>query len=203
MWSIPIYGISIRPKRKANFLKRIGTLRRHVKVVLGVNGATLKPRHSCAPGVTLTRGQIGCFCSHRQIWKKILKAGHRYACIFEDDVSFRPGFVQRTLQAVTYLSKHKPQWDVIYLGRNPKNRHNKGSAGPGLVVSGESWGMFAYLVSRRGVRKLLAHAKVQKFTCPCDVLLSNLGLQGHLNCYALTPCVCGYQRLGSDTRGIK
>jgi GR25 family glycosyltransferase involved in LPS biosynthesis len=203
MWSIPIYGISIRAKRKAAFLKRIGTLKQHVKAIVGVNGASLKPQHSCAPKIKLKRGQIGCFCSHRQIWKQIIKARHRYASVFEDDVQFKSGFIKKTLNAVRYVSKHYPAWDVIYLGRNYKNRHNKASIGPSLVVAGASWGMFGYLISLRGVKKLLAHSSVQKFTAPCDVLLSKLGLAGYLNSYAISPCICQYLTLGSDTRNIK
>uniref|UniRef100_A0A6C0BQN9 Glycosyl transferase family 25 domain-containing protein n=1 Tax=viral metagenome TaxID=1070528 RepID=A0A6C0BQN9_9ZZZZ len=203
MWKYPIYGISIRKDRKERFLKRLGTLRKYVKGIHGVNGITLKPRQGCAPGCKLRRGQIGCFFSHRQIWRRMLAANHPIACVFEDDVTFYAHFPQRVIQAIKYLNRHQPKWDVLYLGRNYKKRKNLKKVGPGLVVPGYSWGMFAYIISHRGARKLLKHKHTQQLRVPCDVLLANLGLQGYLNNFALFPCACGYLTLGSDTNRIR
>lgn len=34
----------------------------------------------------LTRGEIGCFLSHRKCWSELLRSNHRFALIMEDDI---------------------------------------------------------------------------------------------------------------------
>ena len=36
----------------------------------------------------LTKGEIGCFLSHKKAWKRLIESGERWACIVEDDVIF-------------------------------------------------------------------------------------------------------------------
>lgn len=36
----------------------------------------------------LTKGEIGCFLSHKKAWERLIESGERWACIVEDDVTF-------------------------------------------------------------------------------------------------------------------
>jgi len=40
----------------------------------------------------LTRGEIGCFLSHRSVWKKIAEGDSPGALVLEDDIEILPGF---------------------------------------------------------------------------------------------------------------
>lgn len=64
---------------------------------------------------TITRGEVGCFLSHYNIWEK-MKENDIYL-ILEDDVRFGTNFV-RDLQAIIKEAKTiQGGWDLIYIGR--------------------------------------------------------------------------------------
>ena len=60
----------------------------------------------------LTKGAIGCYLSHINTWKKILKSGEEYAFVFEDDAYIPKDFGYK----VKRLLKHAPDFDIMLLG---------------------------------------------------------------------------------------
>ncbi len=114
-------------------------------------------------------GEIGCACSHREIWKQIASGKMNEAIVFEDDVIFEPYF-KENLQK--YMQDLPADWDIAFLGvgrRNNKYGH--------FVCVGEifrdfdevpnhpnvakiqptnlSYGMYGYIINAKGARKLL------------------------------------------------
>ena len=61
---------------------------------------------------TLTAGEFGCYCSHREIWNSMVLNNVKYALILEDDITFSPNFEKKF---TTLINNLPYQWDIIYL----------------------------------------------------------------------------------------
>ena len=117
----------------------------------------------------LTRGAVGCALSHLHLWERVAEHAdpHHSAVVFEDDVErLAPDFdeqLARTAATLATLSREQELlWDVCYLGhfaRPPGARPTVGEGpppAPGLRrLVGGVYGLFAYVISRRGARNLL------------------------------------------------
>lgn len=130
----------------------------------------------------MTRGMVGCYLSHRRCWEHLannnddpLAAPH--ALIFEDDVALAPNFAENVDAAVQELNAAVAgEWDVLLFGAlgcvEPRGRY--GANRITAAISGgmrktrrvservhvpqRPYGCHAYLLSRRGARKLLERA---------------------------------------------
>jgi glycosyl transferase family 25 len=109
------------------------------------------------PAPTLTRGEIGCYASHMALWQRI--ASGQYPAVMlicEDDIELPESF-EHLLAAI--LAGAPEGWDVIRL--SAPSRRPTWPVGP--VCEGHQLVRYskvpsllgAYLVSRRGARKLL------------------------------------------------
>ncbi|KAG7227142.1 hypothetical protein INR49_013940 [Caranx melampygus] len=65
----------------------------------------------------LTRGEIGCFLSHYNIWKQVVREGLQQVLVLEDDVRFEPRFRSRLVAIMGDVKKVGLDWDLIYVGR--------------------------------------------------------------------------------------
>ncbi|XVN40439.1 MAG: glycosyltransferase family 25 protein [Rickettsia endosymbiont of Argas persicus] len=61
---------------------------------------------------TLTAGELGCYCSHREIWFKMVKENIPYALIVEDDIMLNNNFYNKFLTVLNHLPL---DWDLTYL----------------------------------------------------------------------------------------
>lgn len=62
-------------------------------------------------GFDLTRGEIGCYLSHRQAWQNFLASDAPYLCVLEDDVELQAGFCEGLIA----LCNGADEWDVVRL----------------------------------------------------------------------------------------
>ena len=125
-----MFVISIRPTRLENFEKRLGKLCKYLTVVDGVDGNLLNMNRILEQKVykpinkwnVLTRGEIGCFMSHREVWKHIVQENIPYALIMEDDCLLYPSVavLDRLHSCITELRKGDPNWSILFLARNPE-----------------------------------------------------------------------------------
>ncbi|MEG8230839.1 glycosyltransferase family 25 protein [Candidatus Rickettsia tasmanensis] len=117
---------------------------------------------------TLTAGELGCYCSHREIWLKMVKDNIPYALIIEDDAILNDDFRNKFLT----MLKHLPtDWDLIYLSLS----HSKNKIfyniynNPYLKKIGHG-GYFntttGYLIHLKAAQKLLEYSK--NFTLEID-----------------------------------
>ncbi|KAG8455283.1 hypothetical protein GDO86_001471 [Hymenochirus boettgeri] len=124
-------------------------------------------------GRPLTRGEMGCFLSHYNIWKEISERSLAVSAVFEDDLRFEI-FFKRRLQALLHdLQEESLEWDLIYLGRKRMQVEEPEEPVPGvrnLVVADYSYWTLGYLVSLSGARKLLNAEPLQKIL-PVDEFL--------------------------------
>ena len=105
----------------------------------------------------LGNGEIGCFLSHINIWKKALKRKYKYILILEDDIIFTDNFKNNLIK---YYNQVPDNWDIIHLGgsRIKGKLINKNIIKPVFdeKISGENnMGTYAMLLSRKGIKKLL------------------------------------------------
>lgn len=119
--------------------------------------------------VRFSLGEVGVACSHREIWKEMIKNNYDSVIIFEDDVILDKNF-KSNLQE--YMADLPNDWDIAFLGVGRRN--NKYGY---FVCVGEIfrdidnvenhpfvakiqptnlvYGMHGYIINQRGARKLL------------------------------------------------
>uniref|UniRef100_A0A8C5PP07 Cerebral endothelial cell adhesion molecule n=1 Tax=Leptobrachium leishanense TaxID=445787 RepID=A0A8C5PP07_9ANUR len=101
-------------------------------------------------GRTLTKGEVGCFLSHFQIWKEA-------ALVFEDDVRFGSFFKRRMIRLMDDIRRAQLDWDLIYIGRKQVTTDPEVPVAdvPHLVVANYSYWTLCYAISLQGAQKLL------------------------------------------------
>ena len=106
----------------------------------------------------LTIGEIGCYVSHKRVWKKIVDEQIPYCLILEDDLS-----ISDELPKVLEQIEHLQGWELIKLFDNrdipfvkSQKLNNTFSIGNFRKVPN---GCLGYLLSLEGARKLLTRKR--------------------------------------------
>ncbi|XP_029856746.1 inactive glycosyltransferase 25 family member 3 isoform X3 [Aquila chrysaetos chrysaetos] len=174
-----------RPDRRQRMLASLRELEIAPRVVDAVDGSTLNSSDIKVLGVdllpgyydpfsgrTLTKGEVGCFLSHYNVWKEIVSRGLERSVVFEDDVRFEAAFPARLHRLMEELEGAQQDWDLIYLGRKQVNVEDEAPVEGvrNLVVAGYSYWTLAYVISLRGAQKLLAAKPLSKML-PVDEFL--------------------------------
>ncbi|XP_064454074.1 procollagen galactosyltransferase 1 isoform X3 [Mirounga angustirostris] len=129
-------------------------------------------------GRPLTKGELGCFLSHYNIWKEgilpqVVDRGLRKSLVFEDDLRFEIFFKRRLLNLMRDVEQESLDWDLIYVGRKRMQVEHPEKAVPrvrNLVEADYSYWTLAYVISLQGARKLLAAQPLSKML-PVDEFL--------------------------------
>jgi len=111
-----------------------------------------------------TFGEIGCYLSHTNIWREIVKNNYKNCIIFEDDVI--PNINYETI--LKYLEYIPDDYDIAYLGWWSRNDINKNRGNELWSFSNDNeniLGLYSYIISNKGANKLLSK------TFPIDVQL--------------------------------
>jgi glycosyl transferase, family 25 len=139
------------------------------------------------------RGQMGCFLSHMEVWRRIAEGKENFCAVFEDDEH-----ISDDLRNLLFDDQWiPPEADVIRL-ETSTNRVRL-SARPILTYLGRSvykvkstsWCAGAYLISRDTARALVALDK--KYHEPADVILYNFEesvIAPTLNILQFNPALC-------------
>lgn len=126
----------------------------------------------------LTRGAIGCWLSHKNLWENILRTDKSCAVIFEDDC-----IMARNMHALMYDSQIPMDWDICLLGYMC-NKCEPGTCGDVIEVN-RFFGLHAYMINTKGIQKILKNPRMQLITKQIDSVLSDMVQDGDLNVYAL------------------
>jgi glycosyl transferase family 25 len=121
----------------------------------------------------LKKGEIGCAIGHLLCWRRALESSGERFLFLEDDTVFADRFSERLVDGLQRLDAHDPSWDLVYLGRHALGQDEP--AFEGMVRPAFSYCTFAYLLSRRGLEKVLATGFEQALI-PVDELLPALYL---------------------------
>jgi GR25 family glycosyltransferase involved in LPS biosynthesis len=120
-------------------------------------------------------GEIGCYLSHTEIWKEIVKNNYTNCIIFEDDVI--PNINYETI--LKYLEDVPEDYDIAYLGWWSRNNINLNKRNEYWSYSNDKeniLGLYSYIISNKGVKKLLSK------TFPIDVQLDTfVSLYNNIN----------------------
>lgn len=134
---------------------------------------------------TLTRGEIGCYLSHKKVWQKIIDEKIEYAIILEDDFEV-VGDIHKTISTINALST---SWDYIKLATYKSKTRNiayrRTMNDMNLVIYNKAMaGTCAQAVSYQGAKNLLANSV--KFGRPVDIDLQ-YWWEKNIELFALLP----------------
>ncbi|XP_068995636.1 procollagen galactosyltransferase 2 [Embiotoca jacksoni] len=121
----------------------------------------------------LTRGEIGCFLSHYNIWKQVVQQELLQVLVLEDDVRFEPGFYSRLVTIMDDVQRVGLQWELIYVGRKRlqvKEPEYWVKGVRNLVHPDYSYWTLGYVLSLSGAKKLLQTKPLSKML-PVDEFL--------------------------------
>lgn len=62
----------------------------------------------------MTMGEIGCFLSHYNIWKKIVELKQEVVLVLEDDIRFEPYFLDSAEKVLKEANSLIPDYDLMY-----------------------------------------------------------------------------------------
>jgi len=143
-------------------------------------------------GRELSRNEIACALSHKNIYQKLIDGDVEKALIFEDDIEFDESLIQM-LDSIDILPS---DWELILLGHHgaaSRVGNIKGSlwgrkrisTNYKLVRPSElAYGTYGYLINRKGASKLLA--ELELIAKPVD---HYTGDSSYINLYAVCPPV--------------
>ncbi|CAB1317802.1 unnamed protein product [Coregonus sp. 'balchen'] len=124
-------------------------------------------------GRVLTRGEIGCFLSHYNIWKQVVEQGLQLVLVLEDDVRFEPRFRSRLVTIMENVDRVGLDWDLIYVGRKRlqvKQPERWVEGVSNLVHPDYSYWTLGYALSLQGAKRLLGARPLGKML-PVDEYL--------------------------------
>ena len=100
------------------------------------------------------KGSIACALTHKQIWRDFSKHSEETCLIFEDDVVIPEDF-WKTFNSISIPSN----WDIIFLGGvRIYGRQVSKNLVKAVSTKDNHWnncGLYAYLINKRSVKKLL------------------------------------------------
>ncbi|XP_050301712.1 glycosyltransferase 25 family member isoform X2 [Anthonomus grandis grandis] len=180
--NIFVINLKRRPDRRERMTKCFDELGLDVEFVDAVDGKVLNesflqhikfmpdfkdPYHQRP----MKLGEIGCFLSHYQIWKKIIDNNYQTSLILEDDVRFEPFFRQKVERVMSEASKVQ-NWDLVYFGRKRLRDQEEPwvEGAKYLVEAGYSYWTLGYALSLSGAQKLLDAKPLTKLV-PVDEYL--------------------------------
>jgi glycosyl transferase family 25 len=160
--------------------------------------------------VPLTKGEVGCFLSHRACFERIAADTDPYAVILEDDIHLSRDFAgivagSGWIPAGADLVKLETSYKYGSLVEIDRYGVPVGDGRRCHRLHGWVSGTSAYAVSRDAASKLLG--MTAKFDRPIDVLMYDplIGFAGHFNIQQVVPAPC-IQDAGSNwpaTPGIE
>lgn len=188
-----VINLDRSPQRLERMVSLFGELGLDFTRVPAVDGRDLADRQA-RKGMyyDLGNGEIGCFLSHIKCWDAAAKADGEYTAIFEDDVHFGAGARELLFDA----SWIPADADVVKLEttlvRTLVDYGRAGRAGDRSVrrLLDTHPGTGAYIVSRKGARKLLELSA--DFADPVDQFMFNpvSVAWNALTIYQVDPAIC-------------
>lgn len=179
-----IYVINLdrRPekwKRMQGVLKEVGINGNRFSAIdgMGISDETQIELAGNYP-VRMLKGEVGCLLSHVSVIKDAYDRGFNLIWVFEDDIEIveDPRVMTPIIKALTMID---PNWDVLYTDIDSK--HNNGETALALGLDfrpdrlfhypleyylrrrpvnsdlmrlGQRYGLYSYLVSRKGMKKI-------------------------------------------------
>ncbi|CAL8281083.1 unnamed protein product [Lota lota] len=181
-----LINLKRRSDRRERMLSTLNVLGVDITVTEAVDGKALNSSQIQAMGIdmlpgykdpysdrVLTRGEIGCFLSHYNIWKQVAMQELQEVLVLEDDVRFEPRFCSRLKEIMKNVKTAGLDWDLIYMGRKRlqvKEPETWVTGVRDLVHPDYSYWTLGYALSLQGASKLLDSKPLSKML-PIDEFL--------------------------------
>lgn len=133
----------------------------------------------------ITRGAVGCYLSHLDIYRKIATSDKKYGLIFEDDVMIATDFYKRMLFGLNTVPS---DWDIYLLGLICLKCDVKGD----YINVNRFWGTHGYLVKKETAVKLISNLD-KLINKQIDADISLLIKQNKIKVYAINPIIVAQQ----------
>lgn len=152
-------------------------------------------------GDDLQPGEVGCFLSHREIWRLCAASGDPAWCVLEDDIVLHDHFVD----TVSALMRHSERWDVVRLMELLPRRGSwvYAELEPGVALRAydrQPSGMQGYLLKPRAAKRLAEHAA--RIIWPIDETM-DLYWQHRLRLFSVKPDAIGLAKNFESTIGTR
>ncbi|XP_072531356.1 procollagen galactosyltransferase 1 [Salminus brasiliensis] len=160
-----------RTDRRERMLRALREQEIDCKIVAAVDGKAMNVSEISGLGIhmlpgysdpyhgrPLTKGELGCFLSHYNIWKEIVDRGLETSLVIEDDLRFEVFFKRRLKNLLSEVQSEGLDWDLIYIGRKRMQVDRPEKAVPNihnLVEADYSYWTLGYMMSLQGAKKLL------------------------------------------------
>ena len=125
----------------------------------------------------LTVPAVGCYMSHVGVWTRLLNSGRPYFLVMEDDALIPSELVAQMESTIELLPRG---WDILLLGYVL----TKFNIGLYYHHVHRFYCLHAYVITRRGVEKIMAAGRVFPIAMQIDTMLSDITDEGLLNVYA-------------------
>ncbi|XP_030636801.1 procollagen galactosyltransferase 1 [Chanos chanos] len=175
-----------RSDRRERMLRTLAEQEISCKVIAAVDGRAMNVSDIQALGIEmlpgysdpyhgrpLTKGELGCFLSHYNIWTEIVERGLKTSLVIEDDLRFEVFFKRRLQNLMSEVKSEGLDWDLIYIGRKRMQVDHPEKSVPNihnLVEADYSYWTLAYMMSLQGAQKLLKAEPLKKIL-PVDEFL--------------------------------
>ncbi|CAE7151318.1 unnamed protein product [Rhizoctonia solani] len=138
----------------------------------------------------LSLAAISCWYSHYQVLRSVADGPDEAVVVFEDDIDMEFDLEKRLREMWRALPV---DWDVVMLGHCQSHEwnHPKLKYTPALHRSTHTMCTHAYVVSKRGARKLVRFLRSELFAYsrPIDHTFINLGERELIKIYSVLPTV--------------
>ena len=179
-----------------------------VRAGLSAHGARLSREWA----LSCRAGQLGCACSHANLWHRVVAEGLPWAVVLEDDVLIADAFRATVRGMLGELPSN--DWDWVYLFYHSQQWREPSPQDAGyryVRAAFPTWGTVAYCVSNRGARRLLARLRAAPMRGPVDELVMSEIEHGRLVAFGPRAMITGTagqvnplddrSRLGSNVWG--
>jgi len=129
----------------------------------------------------ITRGAVGCYLSHLDIYRKIVESDKEYGLIFEDDVIIDKLVYEKMIYGLNTLPD---DWEMYMLGITCINCNTITN----YSKVNRFWGTHAYFIKRTTAVKLLGYLN-KLINKQIDADISLLIKNNHLIVYAMNPSI--------------
>lgn len=133
----------------------------------------------------ITKGAVGCYLSHLDIYRKIAASNKKYGLIFEDDVMIATDFYKRMLYG---LNTVPDDWDIYLLGLICLKCDIKSE----YINVNRFWGLHGYLVKKETAQRLVNYLD-KLISKQIDADISLLIKEKKVKVYGINPIIVAQQ----------
>jgi len=203
---LDMYVITLgKEERLQNIKNQEDKINNKIEIFNGVNGLELdindlKEKNILANYNKLSEnynhkmGEIGCYLSHLNIYKKIKENNKKgYTIIFEDDFLINSSnFIDDVKKAIKTLNNNNIEFDFLFLG-NLNDNHGTNISDNLYNIDNNTnlYGTHGYVINNKNIDKIID--KINKIESPIDNTIQDLSYNKVFNTIVIYPNLINQQ----------